>query len=238
VPLTLEHDRVRRGLAALREKGPKGRSNLLQGIQRTAVELCATESAISEARPGALRMAYFFTDGNPTLPLDAATPENRRLAIAAAEKAHACGVRIHTYGLGPRDDPSMAEIGRVTRGSYRRLDAAELARRNIPAASLVRLKGIEVENRTTGARAAAIDARLDGSLFALVPMQPGPNQLALIARLGDSESIELLREVQFDPSAPADPPDAVQREAGARLHARPAAASDPAPAGVGSPPEP
>jgi hypothetical protein len=161
VPLTHEHERVREALAALREKGPAGRSNLLQGIQLATIELCATKSALSEARPGAQRTTYLFTDGNPTLPLDAATHQNRRLAIAAAAKAQACGVSIHAYGLGPKEDTSMAELGRVTRGSYRRIEASDLARRNIPAASLVRLKEVEIENLTTGARATALDAQLE-----------------------------------------------------------------------------
>jgi Mg-chelatase subunit ChlD len=222
VPLTYDHEKVRQALAALRERGPSGRSNLLEAVQRATVELAATESAVSEARPGALRAAYLFTDGNPTLPLPRSTAQNRRLAIAGAVKASERGVTIHTYGFGGTEEVVMVEIGRVTRGSYQRLEARRLACcDDPPAVSLVRAPPIAIENRTTGAEASAIDVSLDGSVFALVPMQPGPNQLALIARFAVGQplehQLEVVLDVRFDPAAPADPPDAVQVEARERL---------------------
>jgi hypothetical protein len=236
VPLTRDLARVQKGMEALAERGPHGRSNLTRGIECAVNELSAGEGAVSEARPGARRVAYLFTDGIPTLPLDASKRKNAQLAIEQAAKGYAtAAVIIHTYHFGPADEGALElEIARASGGTSRSIDPSVIETRRIPAASLVNVKSVELENRTTGEHARQLEVGLDGSVFALVPMRPGVNQLAVVARFGDDHTpIETLRDVRFEESAP-ETLDVVERAARERLLAR----EQSTPADAGSPTQP
>ncbi len=231
VPLTRDLARVQKAMEALAERGPHGRSNLTRGIECAVNELSAGEGAVSEARPGARRVAHLFTDGVATLPLDTKR-ESQQLAIAQASKGYAtAAVIIHTYHFGPPDEGvTELEIARERRNVP--LHRPERDRdpphtRGI-AGQREERRGREPHHRE---QARQLEVGLDGSVFALVPMRPGVNQLAVVARFGDDDtSIETLRDVRFEESAP-ETLDVVERAARKRLLARESAdAKQPAPA--------
>jgi hypothetical protein len=104
VPLTDRVEDLTAGLAAILERGGSGATNFTAALDLATRELGSDASALSEVRTPARRIVLLITDGAPTLPVGKGTVMDQadiELAIEAAGKAGALGIRIHTYAVGP-----------------------------------------------------------------------------------------------------------------------------------------
>jgi hypothetical protein len=150
----------------------------------------------------------FLSDGKPTVPApgepgaDAARRGARFLARS--------GTRVYGFALGPEAVealPIFAEVAQITGGRVVKLERPGdviVALRDLDLADLAELR---IENRTTGRPARAVRVSPTGSFDGFVDLVPGPNTLAVHARLGDGRTREATRELEYDPAAAS--PEAV-----------------------------
>ncbi len=204
VPLTTDHDRVRRGLARVRERGPAGMTNMVSGINTAIVELLGTESAFSERREGSRRIILFLTDGFPTLPFEQSRRLNARAAIDRAKRARRANIRIDTFAIGEDalDEPiSVVEMARVTGGIFTPVRSPQDLRAIFEEVSFAEIERLEIRNQTTGSSAAYRIQNADGSFSALVPMREGTNKLEVFARARDGSEARRTLNLRFLPDA-------------------------------------
>ena len=207
-PLTTDYDRVRKGIDEIRSMGPTGRTNMLQGVQVGTVELIGSQSALSTKRPGARRIMLFLTDGRPTLPLDASTHQNRRLAISAAAKASQHEIRIDTFAVGEEalSEPIVTvEMAKVTDGVF----TPVMNPKDLPAVfeqvNFSEIQKLEIKNLTTKQDAEYSLQSADGSFSALVPMREGENTVEVYARSTDGTEGRQRVKLRFLPGADVQP---------------------------------
>lgn len=207
-PLTTDYDRVRKGIDEIRNMGPTGRTNMLQGVQVGTVELIGSQSALSTKRPGARRIMLFLTDGRPTLPLDASTHQNRRLAISAAAKASSHQIRIDTFAVGEEalSEPIVTvEMARVTDGVF----TPVMNPKDLPAVfeqvNFSEIETLEIKNLTTKQTAEYSLRSADGSFSALVPMREGDNTVEVYAKSTDGTEGRQRVKLRFLPGAEVQP---------------------------------
>jgi hypothetical protein len=207
-PLTTDYDKVRKGLEEIRDIGPTGRTNMLQGVQVGTVELIGSQSALSTKRLGARRIMLFLTDGRPTLPLDASTHQNRRLAISAAAKASQHAIRIDTFAVGEEalSEPIVTvEMARVTEGVF----TPVMNPKDLPAVfeqvNFSEIDKLEIKNLTTKQDADYTLRSADGTFSALVPMVEGENTVEVYARSSDGTEGKQRVKLRFLPGAEVQP---------------------------------
>jgi hypothetical protein len=181
---------------------------MLQGVQVGTVELIGSQSALSTKRPGARRIMLFLTDGRPTLPLDASTHQNRRLAISAAAKAAQHAIRIDTFAVGEEalSEPIVTvEMARVTDGVF----TPVMNPKDLPAVfeqvSFSEIDTLEIKNLTTKQAADYALRSADGTFSALVPMVEGDNTVEVYARSSDGTEGRQRVKLRFLQGAEAQP---------------------------------
>jgi hypothetical protein len=179
-----------------------------QGVQVGTVELIGSQSALSTKRPGARRIMLFLTDGRPTLPLDASTHQNRRLAISAAAKASQHQIRIDTFAVGEEalSEPIVTvEMARVTEGVF----TPVMNPKDLPAVfeqvNFSEISTLEIKNLTTKQTAEYSLRSADGSFSALVPMREGENTVEVYAKSTDGTEGRQRVKLRFLPGAEVQP---------------------------------
>lgn len=207
-PLTTDYDKVRKGLDDIRSAGPTGRTNMLQGVQVGTVELIGSQSALSTKRPGARRIMLFLTDGRPTLPLDASTHQNRRLAISAAAKAAGHQIRIDTFAVGEDalSDPTVTvEMAKVTDGVFTPVMQPKDLAAVFEQVTFSEIDTLEIKNLTTKQSAEYSLRSADGSFSALLPMREGENTVEVYAKSTDGTEGRQRVKLRFLPGAEVQP---------------------------------
>jgi predicted aspartyl protease len=150
-----------------------------------------------------------LSDGYPT------TPKNpQRAAYAAARRAAASGIRVHTFALGlgelQRDDV-FVEMAFASGGSHVRVEDPAAIVHELSRVRLTDLASVEVENLSKKVRGRATRVFPDGSFDSLVPLTPGLNQIRVTA-IGDSGGTAgTEREVFYQKRPPS--PDGEELEA-------------------------
>jgi hypothetical protein len=153
-----------------------------------------------------------LTDGRPTLPIEASTHQNQRMAVAAAVKAAQHGIRIDTFAVGQEaleDATATIEMARVTDGVF----TPVMQPKDLPAVfervKFSEIEALEVVNLTTRQTAEFALRSADGSFSALVPMVEGDNTVEVHARTTDGTesrkrvTLRFLADAQTQPLSPA-----------------------------------
>jgi hypothetical protein len=201
VALTHDYDRVRRALADVGARPPRGATNFAAGIRLATQELAGLSGAVSSQRPSAKKVILFLTDGVPSFPAGKAfvsDPGDLEAAVNSARVAHAAGIRINTYALGTQalTRPIAAtEIARVTLGTFTPVLEPGAIVAALQTVSFANIEDVGVLNLTT--REYAPDVRLnpDGSFVAFVPVREGSNRVLVNALASDGTGANL--ELQF-----------------------------------------
>jgi hypothetical protein len=207
--LTTDYDRVRASLDGVLASEPEGNTDMAAGVDRATFELLGMQGAASEPHPGREKVVFFFTDGQPTLPYgEAAEADNVRAVLRSANRAGRYGVRVHTFAIGPDalEGPiAVVELASRTEGYFTPVrDPADLEN-VIEDASFANLEALTLTNQTSERPANYLRTTLDGNWAALVPMDPGANQVRAWARADDGAEVDQLRSVVMDPGAEAPP---------------------------------
>lgn len=175
-------------------------------MQGTNFEAALDRADFDLGRPGERdRSVVFLSDGKPTVPAggEAAAHAARR----AAKWLAASGTRVYGFALGPdavEALPVFAEVADATGGRVVKVDNPGdviVALRDI---DLVDVAEVRIENRTNGHPGRAVRVSPTGRFDGFVDLAPGPNTLAVTARLEDGRTRELSRIVEYDPEAASD----------------------------------
>jgi hypothetical protein len=207
VPLSSDFARIERGLEAIEQAGPMGRTNLTEGLELGAAELAGKTSGQERepgAQPGAQKILLLLSDGAPTLPFELSLMENAWLTVDAARAAARLGIRIDTFGVGPDAMPTVLEsVAQAGGGRFTPVSRPGDLQALFAQLSLSRVDALRLRNRTNGkiAEYARLDA--DGSFSALLQMQPGRNIVELTARATDGSEHTRTLELEFLPDADA-----------------------------------
>jgi hypothetical protein len=204
-PLTNDYDRVRQALQAVLLRGSSGGTNMEAGVKLALTELAGLTNALSEARPGAKKVALLLTDGKPSLPFGLGNVEDAEdieAVVAAARLARAGGILINVYGLGPRaiDYPVAAtEVAKVSAGVYTPVRRPGDIVTVLSGVSFANIEDVVAVNLTLGEMAAPEDVLLhpDGSFQGFVPVRPGKNRIRVSALASDGSRGSTEFEIDF-----------------------------------------
>lgn len=129
-PLTHDFHLATDILGRIEQIVPDGGTNFAEGIRVAISELRILHGSISEPRPDAQKVILFLTDGIPTFPEGSAStsdPEDKKLAISAAELAGRIGITIHAFGLGKnalKEPETLKKVAEITGGRFTPLEKA------------------------------------------------------------------------------------------------------------------
>ncbi len=207
--LTVEYDHIERALQRVISRGPRGSTHMAAGVDQSTIELLGLRGALSDPRPEAEKIVLFFTDGQPTLPYDAAfMADNVKAVLRAAERAHKAGVRIHSFAIGEEalEGPiATVEMAARTEGYFTPVrDPADLAN-VIEEVNFTEIEELRVRNLTTEQDAPHITLNLDGSYAALLPLCDGKNRVEIYARASNGKEGRKQLTLSYAPEAPLPP---------------------------------
>jgi hypothetical protein len=179
------------------------------GIDRATVELLGLQGSISIPDPGAKKIMFFFTDGQPTLPYGPGMEaDNVRAVLRAANRASRGGVQIHSFAIGPNalEGPiATVEMASRTDGYFTPVRHPGDLVTLVNEISFANLDEVRIISDTTGAEAKPSRLNADGSWAGLLRMEPGKNRIRVRARAGDGAETEKVIEITFVQDAPTPP---------------------------------
>ncbi len=202
-PLTSNVERVRRVLDDILRAGPKGGTNMVEGIRMGIIELMGMGT--SEKRANAVKVQILLTDGYPTLPIGRskeATPEDTNLAIDAARLAGKAGIAVHVFALGeealsyPR---AAVEIAKKSGGSYTPVTRPADVLAVVEKISIVGVEFVRIVNQTSGKIANQIRLGADGYFSSAVPVINGRNHIEVLATTSDGSNGSASTTVYYQP---------------------------------------
>jgi Mg-chelatase subunit ChlD len=209
VPLTIEYDEFRKGLDDVIRKGPSGGTHMAAGVDQATRELLGLKGSLSVPEEEAEHVVIFLTDGIPTLPYSSgARRENNQAVLRAAKRAASKGIRVFTYGIGPKalDEPvAIVELAEVTGGQFTPVRDPSNLVQAVENVNFGEIESLVVRNLTTGTPASDIDVQPNGRFSALVPMAVGKNVIRVSARANDGREAELDRLVHYAPDVESPP---------------------------------
>jgi hypothetical protein len=188
-PLTYDFELVRQGLDEILMAGPRGGTNMVEGIRLALRELAGKGQ--SESRRDAMKVQFLLTDGFPTLPIGGGrrpAVEDTDLAIGAARIGGKAGIKIHVFALGgealsyPR---AAVGIARESGGIFTPVVRPADILRVLEEISVVGVDYVEVFNKTTGEKASQFRLAADGFFSAALPVAEGLNRIQVLARGSD-----------------------------------------------------
>jgi Mg-chelatase subunit ChlD len=193
VPLTNEFDAVRRALDDVMARGPHGATDFAAGVRLAVTELTGMTGARSQPAKGAKGVILFLTDGTPTFPegrAEDSDPGDIEAAFAAARLAHAAGITINTYGVGPdalTSPVAATEMARLTLGSFTPVKHAGDIVAVLQSVSFANIEDVVVTNLTTGDFSTDVRLEPDGSFSGFVPVREGQNRVRVTALATDGQ---------------------------------------------------
>jgi hypothetical protein len=204
-PLTSDFDRIEAALDEILRTKPKGSTDMAAGVDQAIIELLGMAGARSLPDPGREKVAFFFTDGQPTLPFGRAEEaDNVRSVLRAATRAGRVGVRIHSFAIGPEalEGPiAVVEMASRSHGYFTPVRHPGDLQNVVQSLSFADLADLTLTNQTLRKPARYLRSTIDGSFAGLVPMEPGSNRVRAWARADDGAEVEQLREITLDPNA-------------------------------------
>jgi hypothetical protein len=193
LPLTNDLPQVQRALDELMARGPHGATDFAAGIRLAVSELTGMTGAQSVPTKGAKGVILFLTDGIPTFPIGKAEdsdPGDVEAAVAAARLAHAAGITINTYGVGPdalTSPVAATEVARVTLGTFTPVKNAGDIVAVLQGVSFSNIEDVVVTNLTTGDFSTDVRLEPDGSFSGFVPVREGQNRVRVTALATDGQ---------------------------------------------------
>lgn len=187
--LTYDFELVKQALDEVLTAGPRGGTNMVEGIRLAIRELAG--KGHSGSRPDALKVQFLLTDGFPTLPIGRGkrpAVEDTDLAISAARIGGKAGIKIHVFALGeeavsfPR---AAVGIAKESGGVFTPVSRPADILRVLEELSVVGVDYVEVLNKTTGQKASQLRLAADGFFSAALPVAEGLNHLQVLARGSD-----------------------------------------------------
>jgi hypothetical protein len=195
-PLSSNFELVARALDSVYRGGAFGGTNISEGIRVAIAEISGTKSSVSQFRPGAKKYILLLSDGVPTFPVGSASvsePEDRSLAIRAAELANYAGITINTYALG-RDSfdesETLRRIADATRGRYNPLLNPGDIVSVLPRTSFIGMDFVDVINVTHSKQAEQVVLNPAGGFLASIPVKNGINKITAVAHATDGKKAE------------------------------------------------
>jgi hypothetical protein len=187
VPLTADFGVARGRLPSILARGPYGGTNFAAGLRVAIAELAGLHGSRSAPRPQAKKVVLFLTDGLPTFPVGAGSTADlgdTEAALAAARLAHAAGIAVNTYALGPSalTNPFAAtEIARITRGTYMPVQNPGDIVSFLQGTSFANVDDVVFTNLTTRELSYDVSLAPDGSFSGFVPVREGMNRVRVTA---------------------------------------------------------
>jgi hypothetical protein len=192
LPLTHDFDQVWKILDEVYRSGPRGGTNMVEGIRLGIKELLGLGASAHRAE--AVKTQFLLTDGLPSLPIGAgkrSTREDTDLAINAARMSGKAGMKIQVFALGKEivEYPyAAAGIARESGGTYVPLLRPADLLVAMESISAVDVSYIQVVNQTMGQKASRTRLGADGFFAAAVPLVQGPNQIEVSVRASDGST--------------------------------------------------
>jgi hypothetical protein len=191
-------------------------------VDQATIELRGLRGAYSRADPSSEKIVLFLTDGQPTLPCrsddDSAywsgvcgmNPQtaNIRAVLRAAERGRKAGLRFFTFGIGEEalSGPlAIVRLAEITGGSFTPVRDPARLRDVIEQVDFADIEDLTIRNLRNGAAASQVETGADGSFGALVPLEPGRNEIEAIARTSDGQVAKAKVLVNYAPGAPEPP---------------------------------
>jgi hypothetical protein len=207
--LTRQYPRIERALDDVLATEPDGSTHMAAGLDRATTELLGLRGATSRTDPGAEKIVFFFTDGQPTLPYGPdMEADNVRAVLRAANRARRGGVRVHSFAIGPHalEGPiATVEMASRTGGYFTPVrhpgDLVDL----VEDVNFAKIDEVALFSDTTGEPADPFRLTPDGAWAGLVRLTPGENRIRVRARAEDGASAEKTLSIAFVPQAPTPP---------------------------------
>ena len=144
-------------------------------------------------------MVFFFTDGQPTLPYGPGKMSlNITETLQAADRSRRGNIVVHPFAIGPNalDGPiALVEMAARTGGTFTPVrHPGELAN-VVEAVEFASLRNIEVTD-ASGKRPLYFRADEDGSFSALVKLDPGINDVQVLALASDGTRTRVTHEMR------------------------------------------
>lgn len=203
VPLTRDFDHARVVLDGIAARGPRGATNFAAGIRLAITELAGLSGAMSAPRRGGKKVILFLTDGVPTFPIGKANvsdPGDLEAAVNAAKLAHAAGITINTYALGPGalgDPLAPTEMARVSLGTFTPVmnpgDIVVL----LQSVTFANIEDVVFTNLTTQDFSTEVRLSPDGTFVGFVPVREGRNLVRVTALASDGTRGSVDLELDF-----------------------------------------
>jgi hypothetical protein len=213
VGLTGDYQRVRQALATVEALGPSGQTHMAAGVEWAVRELTGGPGGLNAAEPDRQKIALFFTDGQPTLPY--ALPfehDNVASVLEAARAARAAGITVHSFAIGPEalaGPLAPIELADRTGGVFTPVRQPADLLHVVEEVHLADVERVELRNLTNHRFAHHLRVNADGPWSGLVPLEPGWNELEIVARASDGMSARAsLRVHRADDAPPQAVPEA------------------------------
>jgi hypothetical protein len=205
-PLTRDFPRIERALDKIAATRPEGVTHMAAGVDQASQELLGSAGARSSPDAGREKVMLFLTDGQPTLPFGPGRDaENVRSVLAAADRAHQGGIRVHTFAIGPEalaGPVATVELAARTGGYFIPVREPGDLVDVVEAVRLPDLRDVVVRSATTGDLADPLHTANDGSFSGLLRAVPGENKIEVVARADDGTLARREIDVRVDPDAP------------------------------------
>ena len=137
------------------------------GVDQATIELAGLRGAVSRPKPPAEKVAFFFPDGQPTMPYGPeAEADNVRAVLRAANRARRAGVRIHSFAVGPDalEGPiAVVEMASRTDGYFTPVRHPGDLVNAVESVNIANLEQVDLKNQTTKQPARYFRATADGS---------------------------------------------------------------------------
>lgn len=191
-PLSQNFDQVRRVLDDILREGPRGGTNMVEGIRTGITELMGFGT--SEKRTDAVKVEFLLTDGFPTLPIGGGkrmTPEDINLTVNAARLAGKAGIKVHVFALGEEAlsyPVAAVGIAKESGGTYTPVTRPADVLAVVENVSVVGVDFVQIINQTIGQKATNLRLAADGFFSSAVPVIEGSNQIDVFARASDGST--------------------------------------------------
>jgi len=158
------------------------------------------------AAAGRDRTILLLSDGAPTRPVHGIRAQ--QAAVQAAQDAALEGVRVYTFALGSEAEAALdvyRAMAATSGGRFERIERPADAIARLRRVDLADLAELRVENLTTGQPGRALRSFPDGRFDALVPLEPGRNELRVTELAADGSEAREERAVLYRPEAEGSP---------------------------------
>jgi len=209
LPLTHDYSAAQARLKTLWNEEPEGMTDVAAGIGRAVIELTgdALRWSMSEPREGAEKVILYLGDGKPRLPYEKGKAE--RAAAYAGKLASQNGIRINAFEMGENIVSRsksfwLRRMATRTGGRHVRLEKPGEIVAVLQTTPLSMVERVKVRNRTTGAETPRIATAIDGSFYAEIPLEEGPNHIEVEALLDDGGARNKSFVVAYHPGPATD----------------------------------